>query len=255
MKNATKPLVLSEKRLSQHFAAVEAIINGVVSTDVTARVVPDWGVTPLAAGLVGKGCEIVSRNRGPDAYVAPLLCYDEGIWAWLGFYQEWASERPAGKTRRYSYRSTGLTIHFGFRNVLHKPQMLRAEWAGWARWDGQSYDQQAGNAGHPHWQFDGVGSLRPGDSEQQVREYLERLSGEARIVEPKAFSPQGIKASDINEIVGAKDFSRLHLASVAAWWRRAPGDVHAHSPSSASDVETWVKKTIEYTVGELDRLQ
>ena len=247
--------MLSEDRLSQHFAAVEAIINGVVGTDVTARVVPDWGVTPLSVGLVGKGCEIVSRNRGPNVYVAPLLCYDEGIWAWLGFYQEWASEPTSGKTRRYSYRSTGLTIHLGFRNILHKPQMLRAEWAGWARWNGQSYDQQAGNAGHPHWQFDGVGSLRPGNSgELTAREYLEVLSGEAQTVEPRAFIPEGIESSDINEIIGLKDFGRLHLASVAAWWRKAPEDIHTHFPSSASDVETWVKKTIDYTVGELDRL-
>ena len=254
MKNVRRPLVLSEDRLSQHFAAVEAIINGVVGADVTARVEPEWGVTPLSVGLVGRGCEIVSRNRGPNAYVAPLLCYDEGIWAWLGFYQEWASEPTAGKTHRYSYRSTGLTIHLGFRNVLHKPQMLRAEWAGWARWSGQSYEQQAGNAGHPHWQFDGVESLRPGNSGELAREYLEVLTSEAQTVEPRAFSPQGIESSDINEIVGAKDFGRLHLASVAAWWREAPEDIHTHFPSSASDVETWVRKTIDYTVGELDRL-
>ena len=166
-----------------------------------------------------------------------------------------ASEPTSGKTRRYSYRSTGLTIHLGFRNILHKPQMLRAEWAGWARWNGQSYDQQAGNAGHPHWQFDGVGSLRPGNSgELTAREYLEVLSGEAQTVEPRAFIPEGIESSDINEIIGLKDFGRLHLASVAAWWRKAPEDIHTHFPSSASDVETWVKKTIDYTVGELDRL-
>ena len=45
--------MLSEDRLSQHFAAVEAIINGVVGTDVTARVVPDWGVTPLSGRFGG----------------------------------------------------------------------------------------------------------------------------------------------------------------------------------------------------------
>ena len=255
MKPVTSPLVVSEERLTQHFLALEEIINGVVSTEVTARVVPDWGVTPLSAGLVGEGCEIVSRNRGTDAYVAPLLCYAEGIWAWLGFYQEWASEPTVRKARQYSYRSTDLSIHFGFRSVRHKPQIFRAEWAGWASWNGHSYNQQAGNAGHPHWQFDGVGSLRPRDSEQLVRTYLEVLSGEAKTVEPQAFSPQGIKSSDINDIVGAKDFSRLHFASVAAWWRKAPEDIHAHFPSSASHVEAWVKKTIDYTVEELDRLQ
>lgn len=255
MKPVTGPLVLSEQQLIQHFAAVEAIINGLVSADVTVRVAPDWGVTPLSAGLVGKGCEIVSRHRGPDVYVAPLVCYDEGIWAWLGFYQEWESEARSRKTRRYSYRSTGLTIHFGFRNIAHKPQIFRAEWAGWAKWNGQSYNQQAGNAGHPHWQFDGVESLRPGDGGRLARNYWELLKGGTRAVEPQAFSPQGVGSADVDEIVGAKDFSRLHLASVAAWWRKAPENAHAHSPASVSDIEAWVRKTIEYTVGELDRLQ
>ena len=255
MTRAMSPLVVSEQRLAQHFGALEAIINSVVSAGVTARVVADWDVMPLSAGLVGNGCEIVSRNRGTDAYVAPLLCYGEGVWAWLGFYQEWAGEATSGKVRRYSYRSTGLTIYLGFRNMRHKPQIFRAEWAGWAKWDGRNYNQQAGNAGHPHWQFDGVGSLKRRDSEQRVRTYLEVLTGEAQAVELRAFSPQWIESSDINEIVGAKDFSRLHFASVAAWWRKTPEDIHAHFPSSESDVEAWVKKTIEYTVEELDRLQ
>ena len=91
------PLLVSEQRLARHFCALEAIINGVVSPEVTARVDADWGVAPLAAGLVGTGCEIVSRNRGTDAYVAPLLGYPEGMWAWLGFYQEWAGEPTARK--------------------------------------------------------------------------------------------------------------------------------------------------------------
>ena len=254
MKPEMNPLFVSEERLAQHFCTLEAIINRVASTEVTARVVADWGVTPLSVGLVGKGCEIVSRKRGSDAYVAPLLCCGQGIWAWLGFYQEWASEPKSRRGRRYSYRSTGLTIHFGFRNLRHKPQIFCAEWAGWAKWNGQSYNPQAGNAGHPHWQFDGVGSLKQDDSEQRARTYLDVLSGEAKAAEPQTFSPQGIKAPEINEIVGSKDFSRLHFASVAAWWKKVPEDMHAHFPSSESDVEAWVKKTIEYTVEELDRL-
>ena len=255
MTRVMSPLVVSERRLAQHFGALEAILNEVVSAGVTARVDADWSVTPLSAGLVGTGCEIVSRNRGTDAYVAPLVGYREDMWAWLGFYQEWASEPTAGKVRRYSYRSTGLTIHFGFRNMRHKPQIFRAEWAGWAKWNGQSYNQQAGNAGHPHWQFDGVESLKRRDSEKLARTYSEMLTAEEKTVELQAFSPQGMEMSDINEIVGAKDFSRLHFASVAAWWRKTPEDIHTHFPSSESDVEAWVKKTIDYTVEELDRLQ
>ena len=139
--------------------------------------------------------------------------------------------------------------------MRHKPQIFRAEWAGWAKWDGRSYIQQAGNAAHPHWQFDGVGSLRRRDKERPSRTYFEVLAAEAETVELQAFSPRRIESSDIDEMVGAKDFSRLHFASVAAWWRKTPEDIHSHFPSSESDVEAWVRKTIDYTVQELDRLQ
>ena len=248
-------LVVSKNRLNQHFGSLGAILAQAASDDTNTEVVADWGVIPLSAGLVGKGCEMASRNRGTDAFVAPLFSLNAGIWVWLGFYQEWANERRAGQTRRFSYRSTTLTVHLGFRNIRHKPQIFRAEWAGWAKWNGQTYGAQAGNAGHPHWQFDALESLRKQDARQLVRTYLAVLSHEARSVEPRTFNPNSVESSEIDEIVGTRDFSRIHFASVAPWWRSAPDDGHAHFPSSVADVESWVQKTIEYTVQEFSRLQ
>lgn len=251
----SEPLILSEQRLNQHIAELEATIDETVDKDVHARVVADWNGDLVAIGLVGKGCEITVRRRGPDVYVAPVLLLDEGIWVWLGLYQEWARERSFGGTKRFSYRSTSLRVHLGFRNLSHKPQIFRAEWSGWAKWNGQNYGQQGGNAAHPHWHFDAVESLRRADTKQSVGTYLAVLREEMGTVEPRSFSPNVVKSPEIDEIVGSKDFSRIHFASAAAWCRRTSADSHVHYPSDRSDIETWVRRTIDYILEELDRLR
>ena len=248
--------IIPESKIDKHLKSLEAIISQVVSVDVEARLVPEWSVAPVAIGLVGNGCEVATRNRGGDAHVAPLLEFGGGIWAWMGFYQEWEWERSSKKGGRcYSYRSTTLTIHFGFRNVGHKPQIFRAEWAGWAKWNGVTYGPQAGNAGHPHWQFDAVESLWPRETKEAAKEYLAVLKEEASAGEPRTFSPQAVQPSETNDLISSQDFSRMHFASVAPWWKVSPRDRHVHFPRSVSDVEAWVKGCIEYTLNELMRLQ
>lgn len=247
--------VISEAVLDRHFGSLKAIIGKAVGAEVEAELAAEWGVAPVAVGLVGNGCEVTTRNRGGDAYVAPLFEFGGGIWAWLGFYQEWAREGSSkGKNRRYSYRSTTLTVHLGFRNIRHKPQIFRAEWAGWAKWNGNTYTAQAGNAGHPHWQFDVIESLRKQETEESVHIYLSVLKEEADGAEARTFSPQAIQSGEIDELVWGKDFSRIHFASVAPWWKAAPDNRHAYFPGSVADVEAWVKGTIEYTLEELNRL-
>lgn len=247
--------VISEQALDKHFGSLKAIIDQAVDTGVETELVAEWGVAPVPVGLVGKGCEIASRNRGGDAYVAPLFGFSGGIWAWLGFYQEWAREGSSKGTRRkYSYRSTTLSIHLGFPNIRHKPQIFRAEWAGWAKWNGNTYSAQAGNAGHPHWQFDAVESLRRQETEESVRIHMAVLKEEASEAAARTFTPKAVWSEEIDDIVWAKDFSRIHLASAAPWWKGAPEDRHAHFPASVEDVEAWVQRTIEYTLEELDRL-
>ena len=247
-------LVISEKALIQHLGSLEGILDEVVGADVETSIVAEWSVAPLSVGLFGRGCELASRNRGSDAHVAPLVVFGGGIWAWLGFYQEWARESSSGVIHRYSYRSTTLSIHLGFRNIRHKPQIFRAEWAGWAKWNGMSAGAQAGNAGHPHWQFDAVESLRKQETEEAARLYLAVLKQEEHSAEAQAFSPNSVKPTDIDEVVWAKEFSRMHFASAAPWWKSSPEDRHAHFPGEVSDIEAWVQKTIEYTVEELGRL-
>ena len=256
MKGMSSEWVISEQGLDKHFGALKTIIDQAVDTSVETGIVAEWGVAPVPVGLVGKGCEIATRNRGGDTYVAPLLGFSGGIWAWLGFYQEWEREGSAkGTKRKYSYRSTTLSIHLGFPNIRHKPQIFRAEWAGRAKWNGSTYGAQAGNAGHPHWQFDAVESLRKQETVESGRTFLAVLKHEADEAEAQTFSPKTVQPAEIDDLVWTKDFSRIHFASVAPWWRGAPDDRHAYFPASVEDVEAWVKKTIAYTVEELDRLQ
>jgi hypothetical protein len=46
----------------------------------------------------------------------------QGLWARLGYREEWADERPNRNVRRFSFRSEGLTIHFGWKNDLSLPK-------------------------------------------------------------------------------------------------------------------------------------
>ena len=66
----------------------------------------------------------------------------QGLWARLGYREEWADERPNRNVRRFSFRSVGLTIHFGrdcatssawstkcYMNMLplYQPQLMQTE--------------------------------------------------------------------------------------------------------------------------------
>ena len=253
----SSPLIVSEKLLTAHFGDLEAILTSNIDVSRThkVRLVADWNVVPLVVGLVGKGCEVTSRNRGSDVWVVPLLLLESGLWAWLGYREEWEGERPAGRVRRFSFRSAGATVHFGYRYHRHKPQMFRAEWAGFARWSGSNYGYQAGNAAHPHWQFDALESLKRDDQDDQAKTSLSVLKSDAENAEPHDFSPQSMGRDEISELVGVQEFSRIHFASAAAWWKIAPHDAHAHVPTSLMDIEVWVRETVKYILCELGRLQ
>ena len=149
----------------------------------------------------------------------------------------------------------GLTVHFGYRNANDKPQIFRAEWAGWARWNAGEWGYQAGSAGHPHWQIDAMESLRREDAAKRAATYLGVLRLEEQGMEVRDFSPREIDHEEICDVAGAQDLSRIHFASAAPWWKRAPKDAHAHSPTQLSDVERWLGKTLQYVCQELLRLQ
>lgn len=211
---------------------------------------------PLVVGLVGVGCESALRNRGPDVLVAPMLHLEGGLWAWFSYREEWDGEPPAGRVKRFSFRAASLTVHFGYRNMRHKPQMFRAEWAGWARWNGSEFGFQAGDAAHPHWQFDAIESLKRDEATERAAVFLSVLrSEEQETAAPRDFSPPALTRGDVDDVIGAQELSRLHFASAAAWWKSAPNDRHVHAPSAPKDIQVWLKETLIYVLRELGRLK
>jgi hypothetical protein len=190
-----------------------------------------------------------------EVFGPPMLHLKSGLWAWLGYREDWDGEPSAGRVRRFSFRSAGLTVHFGYRNVRHKPQMFRAEWAGWARWNGTNYSHQAGDAAHPHWQFDVLESLKRDDASERAATFLSVLKSEEGSAEPREFRPQTLDDDDVGDMIGVQELSRIHFASAAAWWKSQPGGIHAHAPSKAEDIQVWLRETLIYLLRELGRLQ
>jgi hypothetical protein len=122
------PLLATQAQLESHFIRTGQILASAVDVEAKVQIEVDWSLSPIVGGLVGEGCEFIARNRGLPVPIAPLLHLQQGLWAWLGYREEWADERPNRGVRRFSFRSSGLTIHFGWKNDLFKPQMFRAEW-------------------------------------------------------------------------------------------------------------------------------
>lgn len=245
----TASLVLTESKLSQHFQKVETLLRQNFAKDLSLDI--SWKQNPIAAGLGARGCEPTERNRGGRVFVVPAWKVDKSKKAWLGFREEWTVEAPAGATRRFSFKSINLTIHFGLPGEANKPQMFRAEWAGYAKWIGDSYSFQAGNAGHPHWQFDALDSLsekQPALLAQQYADAIRESDSPKTAIE---FSPKGDLATEADYLNVARKLSRVHFASAAMWWKQPN---HSHSPQTAKDIEVWLSSLIEYLSEELERL-
>ena len=234
-------LTAEVSRLERHFIAVQETLGTYASG---VQVNADWDRRPLVAGVVSGGpAERTPRNRGRDAFVAPLRQLGGELWAWLGLREEWSADASRG-SRRLTFHSSALTFHVGYRGAGSKPQMFRAEWA-WT--DGGS---ESDGAGHPHWQIDALESLTGIEAEAEAE--AERLSvlGDTNISVAPAIP--GRRLTLIEELAGV--FSRLHFASAASWWRPKPESHHIHAPACVRDLESWLQATVKYTHEELGRL-
>ena len=246
------PLIITHQKLDMHFEKSGSILTAAVDSSAQLQVEPDYVSSRVIGGLYGSACENISRNRGRRVHVAPLLDLGRGMWAWLGYHEEWDEERRNRNTRRFSFRSVGISIYIGPRNNEIKLQVFRAEWAGWARWNGDNYCFQATSAAHPHWQFDALDSLHDDDLSQRTAQSLRHLSAEAKL-EIREFGPQ-LSEANVRDIVTTQKLSSIHFASAATWWKSSPHGGHAHSPNDPVDVENWVQHSIDYIKLELKRL-
>lgn len=245
----TASLELTESKLSQHFQKVEALLRQNFVKDLSLDIA--WTQNPVAAGLGARGCEPTERNRGGRVFVVPAWKIDKSKKAWLGFREEWAIAAPAGATKRFSFKSINLTIHFGAVGEAIKPQMFRAEWAGYAKWIGDNYSFQAGNAGHPHWQFDALDSFSEKQPALVAQQYADAIRENDSPKSAVEFLPKTDLKSEVDYLKTARKLSRIHFASAAMWWKQPD---HSHSPENAKEIEVWLSSLIAYLSEELERL-
>ncbi|RAN39076.1 hypothetical protein [Hyphomonas sp. GM-8P] len=245
-------LIVSQAQLGQHFQNVQALL--IEHTTANTKLEVNWGVMPVAAGLVGSDCEMVERQRGPKAFVARSKNITDNLSAWFGYREEWGAEASAGATNRFSFRAMSLTVHFGQIGALNKPQIFRAEWSGFTNWSGTSPSFQAPGAGHPHWQFDAIESFFSNHQVVDVDDLREALRSDETEEAVLEFEPNQANLSQLDELECATRLSRMHFASAAAWWRIGDQGQHAHAPSSIIELKAWLGRTLEYIGEELDRL-
>lgn len=240
-------LAVKEALLSQHFVSIEGILRNYVDGDSDAKLSTSPNEAPLVAGLVGTDGEYAERSRGPRTPVARTLPLGNGLWAWVSYREEWDSARRAGRIKRFSFRSAGLTIYFGYRYNVTKPQMFRAEWTT----TGAS-EQSGGHPANPHWHFDALESLKRNETERRAAEIRTNLRAKEREYVPRSFTPQ-MAQNDVHAVVSVQKLSKLHFASAACWWKSEPA-LQFQGPAEVRDIQAWVKGTLEHLAGELRRL-
>jgi len=247
------PLTVNQVGLEAHLRATAEVLGGVLEGSPVG-VEADWHAAPLIAGLVGAGCERVQRNRGGLVNVAPLAALNARLLAWLGYREEWDIATKRSAKPRYLFRTASLSVYFGCLRDIYKPQMFRAEWSGWAPWVGGRFGFQGNDAGHPHWQFDAVESLREDDQQERAETILEWLAEETSANEGvREF--EATPTSDVKDMIATQELARIHFASAAAWCKPVPNNAHAHSPKTTAEIQTWLSRSLSYLRDELTRLR
>lgn len=250
-----QPLTVTRSTLQAHLDQIAERLGAVVEIDAQIEIQVDWNVSPAVAALAGDGCERIARNRGRSSVlVAPIKQLGRGLWVWLSYREEWAYDRQVAGRQLFTFRSASITVHFGLRFDAYKPQIFRAEWAGWADWDGVNFSYQAGDAAHPHWQFDALESLSDSGAAERATLLREMLAADENREGVRDFVPQ-LPTDDVRDLVSHQQISRIHFASAAAWWKAPPHCGHAHSPKRVKDLQVWLSHSISYLHSELDRLE
>lgn len=247
-----KPFTMNAEGLQAHRLEVQELLSSRTLVRSVQLEGDDVGAV-VAFGIArGRGAERTSRNRGADVFVVPMAELGQGLFAWLGYREEWSSE-VVGKSKNFFFRSSGVTVHFGFQGVEPKPQMFRAEWAGLTRVE-KGFGFQAGDAGHPHWQFDAVESLAAAGASEEAKVLAEVIRTEVPEPELREFDMPMTAVPEVKTVASTKALAAIHFASAAAWWRPSPADAHAHFPGDVQQLRRWLDRTLSYLAMELRRV-
>ena len=245
-KDLPKPLESSRGALDRRWRALNESISAILGIpDRGVQFEADYQSGGVWAGLVGRACERVDRERGAAAFVAPLLELPKELVAWLGIQEVW-DEVGA---QRYIFHHLSLTVHFGFVGDPLKPQVFRSEWAGFRDWTGGGAGFQSPGSGHPHWQFDLNSSLRAISS-------MNREAPFERAGHTEEFKVGGDEV-DVLALVRCATLERMHFASAAPWWKagtEAYGS-HMNAPMNEASLTNWLLESIRYLRQELGRCE
>jgi hypothetical protein len=202
----------------------------------------------VVAGFVGRICEPVERHRGLPSPVAPLSTIGKGpLMSWLGFHEVW--ENKPRNTCIFHHIS--LTVHLGYQGDPIKPQVFRSEWAGVRGWQPGVVGFQSPGAGHPHWQFDAMRSVRDVDASQKNKS-LARLKEE---ITSEEFDPTTMTQNILTDFQ-AVALERIHFASAAPWWLPSNNESqapHMNAPSDPNALMRWTLACVMYIRQELRR--
>jgi hypothetical protein len=245
----TRTLEVTSRDLDQHLVEASRILLGATCRRQQAHLEAEIAGDDIVAGMVGVDCEAIERIVGGRVNVIAFLPLQGLLVAWLSYRENWRILTGRGKNREF--RSASLSVYFGLENEAYKPQVFRAEWAGWAKWNAQATASFQTDAGHPHWQFDALESLNE-DSFALRRQALEVLRDPNDEEPVREFGPS---PETVRDLVLAQGLSRVHFPSAAAWWRPAPDNGHAFAPGSTIELRLWLSHTLRYLKAELAALR
>lgn len=245
----TRTLEVTSRDLDQHLVEASRILLGATDRRRQVHLEAEVAGDGIVAGLVGADCEPIERIVGGRANVIAFLPLQGRLVAWLSYRENWRILGGRGKNREF--RSASLSVYFGLENEAYKPQVFRAEWAGWAKWNAQAAASFQTDAGHPHWQFDALESLSE-DGSALRRQTLEVLRDPVDEEPVREFDPS---SETVRDLVLAQGLSRVHFPSAAAWWRPAPHNEHAFAPGSTIELRSWLNHTLHYLKVELAALR
>lgn len=247
-----KPFKINGEALEAHRRATQTILSTASLLHSVTLEGEDLGGL-VAFGLArSAGTERTSRNRGADFFVVPIANLGGGLFAWLGYREEWSTE-SAGKSKLFSFRSSGATVHFGFEGVEPKPQMFRAEWAGLVPVD-KGWGFQAGDAGHPHWQFDALESLAAAGAAEDAALVADQIRADLHEPALRDFGHAVVDVPEVKTVAASRAIASIHFASAAMWWRQHPDDSHCHYPKNIQQIHSWLARTLSYVAIELQRV-
>lgn len=186
--------------------------------------------------IVGLGSERVDRNAGRPHNIVRICPLADDIFAWAGYREDWRTETG---TQTFSFVNAGFTVHVGRAGEVVKPQLLRSEWVGPR--DGGFTNL----AGHPHWQWDALESVRARDTQSAPRFSAERNTT------AREFGAATREVLEQDPLLSLT-VERMHFASAALWWR-TPTPPVAHGAETVEDIDRWALGCLSYLRQELGR--